>query len=340
MTATQDPPPVKSAAEHAQALRNRYDSLIRTLDLLDPTELTTARLPGGWTPTSLLAHVAFWDHIQTERMMAAWVGPEAQTAAPWPKTDNNVRAAADEGREWPEVLAQADAARQRLIDFAAGLSPQILAATYPERDRTLSIDKLLTHMADHVREHANEVMEFCGSLDRWGRDGMRRFLDKQHTNLMDAIGGMSEEWLVSQPVEGDWTPRDVLTHVLCWEEFAGAVIQKWPQTDGVDLSPWLVAGEDGDDTNDRLMAEKIDYTMIDLLDWLTTHHRRTLRIYDKLSDEQLRTQSYTGFGRDSFTGFLYSMAMHTADHAAEIWRHRPDASPGPSPQTRSVQISP
>ena len=325
MTATQEAPPILTAAEHAQALRQRYDSLIRTLGLLDPAELSTARLPGGWTPTSLLAHVAYWDHIQTERMMAALAGPEAQAAAPWPITDNDARAVADEKREWAEVLAQADAARQRMIDFAAGLSPEILAATYPEPTRTLSINTLLTHMAGHVREHAKEVMAFCSSLDRWGRDGWRSFLIKQHTNLMDAIGGMSEAWLVSQPVEGAWTSRDVLTHVLCWEEFAWAVIQGWPETADVDLAHWLVAGEDGDDTNDRLMAEKIDYTLIDLVDWLTTYHRRTLRIFDKLTDDQLSTVAYTGFGRVSFIGFLYSMSMHTADHAALIWQHRPDA---------------
>ncbi|MBP7963964.1 MAG: DinB family protein [Caldilineaceae bacterium] len=325
MTDTTHDPPIKSGLDHAQALRSRYDSLIRTLGLLTPAELATARLPAGWTPTALLAHVAYWDHIQTERMMAALAGPEAQAIAPWPTTDNNARAAADEGREWAEVLAQADAARQRMIDFAAGLSPQILAATYPEPTRTLSINTLLTHMADHVREHANEVMNFCGSLDRWGRAGMRRFLAQQHANLMDAIGSMAEAWLVSEPVEGKWTCRDVLTHVLCWEEFAWAVIQNWPETDDVDLSHWLVAGEDGDATNARLMAEKIDFTMIDLVDWLTTFHRRTLRTFDKLSDEQVRTQAYTGFGRDSFTGFLYSMSMHTADHAALIWRARPDA---------------
>ena len=325
MSASQEALPVLTAAEHAQALRQRYDSLIRTLDLLDPAELSTARLPGGWTPTSLLAHVAYWDHIQTERMMAALAGPEAQAAAPWPRTDNDARAAADEQRAWAEVLAEAETARQRMIDFTATLSPEILAATYPEPTRTLSLNTLLTHMAGHVSEHAKEVMAFCTSLDRWGRDGWRRFLIKQHTNLMDAIGGMSEAWLVSQPVEGAWTSRDVLTHVLCWEEFAWAVIQPWPQTEEVDLSHWLIAGEDGDATNERLMAAKIDYNMIDLVDWLTTYHRRTLRIFDKLTDEEIRTEAYTGFGRDSLTGFLYSMSMHTADHAALIWQHRPDA---------------
>lgn len=320
----QAPSPIKSGADHAHTLRQRYDSLIRTLGLLKPEELATARLPTGWTPTSLLAHVAFWDHIQTERMMAALVGPEAQAAVPWPKTDNNARAAADEGRAWADVLAEADAARQRMIDFAAGLSPEILAATYPEPNRTLSINELLTHMAGHAQEHADEVMGFCGSLARWGRDGWRRFLIKQHTNLMDAIGGMSEAWLTSQPVEGTWTSRDVLAHVLCWEEFAWAVIQGWPDTAEVDLAHWLVAGEEGDATNARLMAEKLDYTLIDLVDWLTTYHRRTLGAFDKLTDEQLSAVAYTGFGRDSLIGFLYTMSIHTADHTALIWQHRPD----------------
>ena len=327
MTATtQEIPSVFTPAQHAAALRRSHDSLIRTLDLLEPAELRAAHLPGGWTPTALLAHVAFWDQFQTDRMMAALAGPDAQAALLRPgAADNNARAAADAGRDWEEVLAQADAARQRLVDFAAALSPEILAAIYPEGERILSLNVLLTHMVKHAREHAQEVMDYCGSLARWGRDGMRRFLVQQHTHLMDAIGGMSEEWLVSERVVGAWTSRDVLAHVLAWEEFAWVVLQGWPDPDEKEMAHWLVAEEGEDDTNARLMAEKVDFNRVDLVDWLTTYHRRTLGAFDELSDEELQTKGNTGFGRDTVTGFLHSMSMHTAEHAAEIWRHRPDA---------------
>ncbi len=223
-------------------------------------------------------------------------------------------------------MAQAKAARQGLVDFAAGLSPQVLATVYPEGDRTLSFPSLFEHLRNHTREHAGEMMTFCGSLNRWGRAGMRDFLVRQHTNLMDAIGGMSEAWLASERVAGDWTTRDVLAHVLCWEEFVWAVIKDWPQPDMQALGHWLVDGEATDPTNARLMAEKNDHTLIEILDWLTTYHRRTLRTFDAMSNEELCVQGSTGFGHNTLPGFLYDMAMHTAEHAADIWRHRPDVA--------------
>lgn len=325
---TQDRPPIRSAANYAADLERAFASLLRILALFEETEIESAHLPGGWTPKTVVAHVGFWDHVQTERMMAALAGPEAQARIPWPTTDNNERAVADQERAWDEVLTQATRARQRLVDFAAGLTPEMLAATYAEGDRTLSIARLLDHMVKHVREHAGELFAYCGSLDRWGRDGWRAFLIRQQRNLLDAIGGMSEAWLVSERVSDNWTGRDLLAHVLCWEEYAWAVTKKWPAPSSQDLAPWFVPGEDEDQTNDRLMAEKIDHTLIDLLDWLTTYHRRTLRSFDSMSDEDLRSEGETGFGRESFTGFLYGMAMHTAEHAAHIWQARPDSSRG------------
>ena len=50
MTDTTHDPPIKSGLDHAQALRSRYDSLIRTLGLLTPAELATARLPAAPAP--------------------------------------------------------------------------------------------------------------------------------------------------------------------------------------------------------------------------------------------------------------------------------------------------
>lgn len=322
-THTLEKPKIRTAPAYAESLTRSFDRLLNILAFFEPEEIESARLPDGWTPKALVAHVAFWDHVQTERMMAALAGPAAQAQIPWPETDNDDRAAIDEARAWDAVLAEAKAARQRLVDFATGLDDATLAATFPEGERTLSIAHLLDHMAGHAMEHGSTLMAFCGSLDRWGRDGMRAFLVRQQANLLDAIGGMSEAWLVSERVSGDWTSRDVLAHVLCWEEFAWAVTKAWPNASAADLSPWMVAGEDEDQTNARLMAEKIDHTLIDLLDWLTTYHRRTLRTFDGMSDDDLRSVGETGFGRDSYTGFLYSMAMHATEHAAEIWRARP-----------------
>jgi hypothetical protein len=124
---------------------------------LDPGEIESARLPGGWSPKALVAHIAFWDDYQTRRMQAALSGASAAAGFARPPAGNDERAAADEARPWPEVAAAAQAARERLVAFARSLPPEALARHYPEGDQSLSLLERLQHMARHVRNHSLDL---------------------------------------------------------------------------------------------------------------------------------------------------------------------------------------
>lgn len=308
----------------ADQLQAAYDSLWRTIDLLDVSELETGRLENGWTPKTVLAHVAFWDEYQCQRMKAALRGDSAQSGFIRPATDNDERAALDEERTWDEIVAAADHARQQLIAFARFLDPSNLAHEYPEGDRTLSVQKLLEHMVRHTQLHMRELYGYAGSMTRWSKADLRAFIIRQHNNLMDGISGLTETTVLSSQVCGFWSIRDGLTHVLAWNEFEYTLLQGWPQAAVDKLEPWRDAG-DVDALNARLLAVRAPLNMIDICDGLMTYHRRIIRAFDQATDEQLRTIGDYGWGEQgSLSGLFYSFARHEAEHAADIWRFRAD----------------
>lgn len=308
-------------ADHLQAA---YDSLWHTLALLEPTELETGRLDNQWTPKTLLAHVAFWDERQRQRMEAALRGATAQTGFTFPALGNDERAALDEARSWDEVVAAADTARQALITFARSLGPADLERDYPEGEQPLSLAKLLAHMVRHTQLHTGALYRYAGSMQRWARPALRTFIIRQHNNLMDGISGLTEETMVTTPVCGFWSIRDVLTHVLAWHEFSFVVLQGWPRVAPEKLGPWYGDG-DTDALNARLLAERTHLTMIEICDGLMTHHRRILRAFDRTSEEELRSSGDYGWGEEgALSGLFYSLALHEAEHAEAIWRFRAD----------------
>ncbi|MCB0063619.1 MAG: DinB family protein [Caldilineaceae bacterium] len=323
---------MSTAQELANQLQAAYDSLCRTFGLLQVEEIETGQMANGWSPKALMAHIAFWDEYQTARMQAAFtnatvsaataVNPVGANGFARPTVDNDERAAADQERSWETILAAADLARSRMIDFTHTLDEAQLAADYPEGDGTLSFTRLLEHMVRHTRLHAQELQQYCGSMQRWSRGALRALIVQQHTNLMDGISHLPEAEILTAQVCGTWTIRDLLVHVLSWNEYESAVLQQWPDAAHESLTPWL-DGHGVDDINANLLAERAELTMIDVCDGLMTYHRRILRAFDRATDEQLGGLGDYGWGEEgTLSNFFYSFALHEAEHAEDLWRYR------------------
>ncbi len=306
----------------AEQLQSTYDRLWRNFDLLDAQELETSRLANGWTPKALLAHIAFWDDYQRQRMQAALDGTSVQLGFDRPLLHNDERAHLDETRSWDEIVVAADQARQALITFARSLDTAALAQAYVEGTEQLSLPTLLEHMVRHTQSHAHALVVYAGSMERWARADLRAFIFRQHNNLMDGLSGLTETTLLTTQVCGSWSIRDVLAHVLSWNEFEQTVLASWPTITVDKVAAWQ--GTDGiDAVNARLMAARADLNMIDLCDGLMTYHRRILRAFDRASDEQLRSMSAHGWRNESsLSEFFYRFALHEANHAEDIWRFR------------------
>ncbi len=303
----------------AQELERSFQALWQNLALLESHERESPCLPNGWSPKALVAHVAFWDDFQRRRMEALLQG----RTLPRPELDNDARAAQDEGRSWEEVVRAAREARQALVAFTQGLTRQQVTGIYWEDGQEGPIlATLLPHMARHVREHARELRRYAGSIARWGREGLRRLYTRQFTQLLDAIGGLDEATLTTVPVCGSWSAREVLAHVLAWDEYALEVLRGWPEPDPTRLGRWLGPSgtlEDMDAVNQALQEEMAEQTLIDLLDGLTTVHRRILQAYDRIPAGELGQEGDFGWGeRGHRVQFLYEFSLHHAEHTAQL----------------------
>ena len=306
----------------AAQLQESYAGLLHTLALLEQEEIEHGRMANDWTPKALVAHIAFWDDVQTRRMQAALDGAAAATGFARPATTNDERAVVDAGRPLDAVLSDADAARERLVHFAAGLSPDQLALTLPERDSTLVLRERIEHMVRHTRTHHQELWAYCGSMHRWTRPRLRAFLVQQEENLMASIGGLSEAVLTTAPVEGDWTIRDVLVHILAWREYGYLVVKHWPAVDTGVIAAWR-AESAVDVLNAGLRQARAALNMIDIADGLTTYHRRLMKLFDQATDADLASTGDHGWGdMGELSAFFYGLAHHEMEHAAKIWEFR------------------
>lgn len=118
-----------------------------------PAEATDA---GEWTSTQVLAHVAFWDRYQTQRLQRGLAGnstpgelDEQANAA----LENDDRAAT-EHRTNAEVETESAAAREALVEFVRSLSEDALHTPYEEGDWPLSLVQLIHQVGIwHVRAH-------------------------------------------------------------------------------------------------------------------------------------------------------------------------------------------
>lgn len=90
-------------------------------------------------------------------------------------------------------------------------------------------------------------------------------------------------------LENKWTPNG-----WAWDEFQAVVLQGWPSVGVEKLAPRHGDG-DTDALNARRLAKRAHLTMIGIGDGLLTHHRRTLRAFDRASDEQLHSSGDCGW---------------------------------------------
>lgn len=313
---------MSSPTEIVAQLQKSFASLCETFSLLQPEEIENGRLENGWSPKALMAHVAFWDRAQTERMQRLVQANAAQTNLRSAWQNNDQRAVEDANRPWEEIMSEAENARKGMIDFVSNLSQETFDTEYSEGERAISPCKLFEHMVRHTREHRNELSEYCGSMARWSRPALRNFVVRQYTNLMDSIGGLDEATILATKVCGSWSMRDVLAHVLSWNEFEYRALKGWPTPNLESLAAWRFGENDSVDAmNERLLAARSDLDMIAIVDWLTTYHRKVLRLFDKASDEMLASPADVGWGKPiAMSNLIYDMSLHDLEHAEDIWQ--------------------
>ncbi len=182
-------------------------------------------------------------------------------------------------------------------------------------------------IAHHVRSHRRELQAYCGSLQRWGRAGLRKLMVEQHDNFMNGMAGLTEKMMLATQVCGLWSIRDVYAHVLSWNQYNAKLLRFWPEPAPETIGEWAwQAGDSMETFNNRQMAARAHLTMIEIADGLTTEHRRMLRVFDRKSDADLCSEGLTWGGPGVMSNFFYEIFVHEAEHAAQIWAFRAGVS--------------
>lgn len=149
-------------------------------------------------------------------------------------------------------------------------------------------------------------------------------LDQSFKALMDCLGQLTEEELVSTPVEGHWTVKDVLAHLWSWAEEAIQTARAWRER-----RPWQEGMVYDDAWNEREVRERASLPLITIVDGLTSAHRQMMHLLDVLDDKALAAEGKAPWGEKmSLVDFLQSMAEHYSEHAKPLQKYQKDCLEG------------
>ena len=215
--------------------RERLAKLVRTLT---PTEMAID-LGEGWTVTSALAHMGFWDRWQAERWSQTLAGK-------WSAEDESVIAAEHlanvalhpywAGLEAEYVPAIAIAAATR-IDSLLAAAPD---AVVDSIEGTPSA--YLLHRYRHRAEHLDHIERSIAAAAASATPVDRSFIEKNaasRRHLASLVERLRESDLTLRTEEGGWTIAQALGHIAFWDR---SMETRWRMaaeaaTDGSGIEP-------------------------------------------------------------------------------------------------------
>lgn len=130
-------------------------------------------------------------------------------------------------------------------------------------------------------------------------------------DLLDAIGGLSSDEM-TRPVVGDWSVKDLLTHVTSWEEQVAMDLCRLAR--GHMPALLYFQAEEIDHWNDMIMSLRRNFPVEQVLDELEGGRAELLAGLEPLDDKQ--------FAAGYLSVTIGITAAHDADHARQIreWR--------------------
>lgn len=227
-----------------------------------------------------------------------------------------------------DVLDELDGTRRLVLRYTRPMLNQDLYSLHPVRStgEQKSIADVLAALVEHDYSHASQIWQRRIETGMLHRLDFRSVLIQERTAFMNALGGMYEEDMVSIPVCGHWTVKDLMAHMLSWDEEILRTMEDWT---GERL--WQQDALYDDEWNELEVYMRNEMTVIDLADALATSHRKILRAFDRTDDAKLVALALTPWGdRTSLLGFLYEMALHNATHRADLEK----ISGAPAPRRR------
>ncbi|HEX7102258.1 MAG TPA: DinB family protein [Nitrolancea sp.] len=147
------------------------------------------------------------------------------------------------------------------------------------------------------------------------REQLLNRIDKTWTAFTESFAGLTDEEMQEPGVEGDWSVRDLMTHVSIWED---ETLKYLPLIAEGGRPPRYAAQGGIDAFNARAVGARRGLTSTEVRQQLDETHRRLIAYVQSVPEEQFATE--TRF-RHRLRVDTYS---HYPEHTAAIrhWRER------------------
>ena len=146
------------------------------------------------------------------------------------------------------------------------------------------------------------------------REEAYSLLEAAHKELLSAIDGLAPEQMAI-PVFADWSVKDILAHIVSWEEYTLLDFQRVARGH----MPALVSfkQQDLDNWNALVMSLRRDFPLDQVTHELAANRKATIAALDALPDERLAQGQFARIWASITAG-------HDHEHAEHIreWRQK------------------
>ncbi|MDW8318845.1 MAG: DinB family protein [Anaerolineae bacterium] len=302
-----------------QELQAARRELMRSLKFLNEKEATMLEFRPDWCVRDVISHITAVECTALAAAQHLVEDGNPEFHDPLDEREFN-RQAIRRRREFAlsEVMDELAGSRRQLFKLLRKVPEDDFYAPFPvgRTGTEKSLADVVAHIVAHDYEHAADIWQWRAATGLLKRERFRDVILLERRHFLDALTGLMEEDMVSIPVCGHWTVRDVMAHILSWDEEAYRTAENWTKE-----RPWQEGALYDDEWNEIEVAKRRHMNVIDLADGLATYHRKWLRLFDQTSNADLVVMSTAPWGeRMALISFFYEMASHDAVHTPDLRR--------------------
>jgi uncharacterized damage-inducible protein DinB len=268
----------------------------------------------GWTAKDLLAHVASYDELFTERIRLVLAGRSEEIEGVDPDERNPGLHAERKVWSLDQAVATAVQARTDLLTVTTQLSDTDLNR---ERDFSFgrfAIRQWIEWRASHDAQHAGDLAAWRHAHHLGGDTAPKSVLLARlvagREQLLAQLAGLGESAFAAEVI-GNWKLKDLLAHISGWDRWELQSAQHVLNGQTPDLTP--ARGVDG--YNAQVVAAWRNCATAELLDELHAARAEWVAILD---ERPLRAFDTAQADSWNFAQQVRIEWQHDAEHAAQI----------------------
>jgi uncharacterized damage-inducible protein DinB len=152
---------------------------------------------------------------------------------------------------------------------------------------------------------------------------LQRLTDARQ-RLMDAMADLDSNSCCNTPVAGDWTVKDMLGHIVSWNEEFRSDIELILQGQHPGYDHLISGKDDFDDWNQRQASLKRNWTWQRILDDLDRDYEEAVALIERLETKHYRMRGVSPWKRAAFDK-LAELSVYDTDSIETLvtfhWRH-------------------